>query len=307
MIRFLRPFSVLAVLVLFSATLRAQPPGYFAEMPSADRVVQDMQVASQRESAVRAAVALRQLASMVQVLSGIREGRKPSIAEAAKVVEYLGRGQAAFGVEETKAGPPCAAGDDNCQYYLLNRCESSYTFRQRSIGRSWIAISRPVAGAIRPAVRERLGRLVAPGDHVASRHESDAGERRSEKLRRSPWTVAGGQPVRVRRRVLRASRLAAARRRKARRVAPVDRPDQRQHRMLRDQRSEQLRRLSSAATITTRCRSSAAIAHTRAGHHRRVRPPTTLPLRRRESRRAGLPVRAREAVFPPLLPADPGK
>jgi type IV secretory pathway TraG/TraD family ATPase VirD4 len=128
MIRFLRPFSVLlAVVVLFSATLLAQTPGYLAEMPAPERVVQDMKGASERESAVRAAVTLNQLAGIVQLLSGGTAGRQPSPAEAAMIVLYRQQSGTVFKVEEDKAGP-CPAGDENCQVYLLNRCAASFEF-----------------------------------------------------------------------------------------------------------------------------------------------------------------------------------
>jgi type IV secretion system protein VirD4 len=128
MIRFFRPFSVLlAVVGLASATLLAQTPSYLAEMPSADRVVQDMKVASQRESAVRSSVALRLLAGIVQMLSGVRDRSQAVPAVAAKFDEYQLRGATLFQVEEAKAGPRCAPDDNDCEYYRLNRCESSYS------------------------------------------------------------------------------------------------------------------------------------------------------------------------------------
>ena len=128
MIRFLRSFSVLlAAVALFGAILLAQTAGYLAEMPSPDRVIQDMKVGSERESAVRAAVALNQLSGIIQVLSAPQPGRRPSPEEAARIVLYQQQSATVFKVEEDKAGA-CAAGDENCQVYLLNRCGASYEF-----------------------------------------------------------------------------------------------------------------------------------------------------------------------------------
>jgi len=76
MIRGLRPFFVL-VLVLLSSTAHAQTPAYLNEMPAPDRVVQDMKVASERESAIRAEVALNQLAGIIQILSSAEQRRQP--------------------------------------------------------------------------------------------------------------------------------------------------------------------------------------------------------------------------------------
>jgi len=127
MIRFLRPFSVLSLLLLITATAQAQTAAYLGEMPAPERVVQDMKVGSERESAVRAAVTLNQLAGIIQVLSGATAGRQPSPQEAAKIGQYRQQSAAVFKVEEDKAGP-CAAGDENCQVYLLNRCAASFEF-----------------------------------------------------------------------------------------------------------------------------------------------------------------------------------
>src|SRR5215470_3193709 len=117
MIRFLRPFSVLTLLLLITATAQAQTAAYLNEMPAPDRVVEDMKVASQRESAVRAAVTLNQLAGIVQILSGAQQRRQPSPEEAARILLYRQQSAAVFKIEEDKAGP-CAAGDNNCQEYL---------------------------------------------------------------------------------------------------------------------------------------------------------------------------------------------
>src|SRR5215831_7073048 len=126
MIRFLRPFLVLT-LTLLSAIVEAQTAPYLTEMPAPERVIQDTKVGSERESAVRAAVTFRQLAGMVQVLSGAQAGRRPSPEEAARMALYRQQGAAVFKAQEDKAGP-CASGDANCQIYLLNRCASSYEF-----------------------------------------------------------------------------------------------------------------------------------------------------------------------------------
>src|SRR5262245_1266604 len=126
MIRWFRPFSVLT-LIFVSATAQTQPPAYLNEMPAPDRVVQDMKGASERDSAVRAAVTLNQLAGIVQILSGAQQRRQPSPEEAARILLYRQQSAAVFKVEEEKAGP-CAAGDNNCQEYLLNRCAQSYDF-----------------------------------------------------------------------------------------------------------------------------------------------------------------------------------
>ncbi|HTI43648.1 MAG TPA: type IV secretory system conjugative DNA transfer family protein [Vicinamibacterales bacterium] len=127
MIRWLRPFSVLTLSLLITTNAHAQPPEYLSELPAPARVVQDMKVASQRESAVRAAVALNQFAGIVQVLSGVQQRRQPSPEEAQRIALYRQQSAAVFKVEEDKAGP-CATGDDNCQEYLLNRCAASFEF-----------------------------------------------------------------------------------------------------------------------------------------------------------------------------------
>ena len=120
---------VAAVVLLFLSTtsLRAQTPAYLSEMPAPERVVQDMKVASDRESAVRAAVTLNQLAGIVQLLSGPQAGRQPSPDEVARIALYRLQSATVFKVEEDKAGA-CAPGDENCQVYLLNRCAASFEF-----------------------------------------------------------------------------------------------------------------------------------------------------------------------------------
>jgi type IV secretion system protein VirD4 len=127
MVRWFRPFSVLTLSLLITTSAHAQPPEYLSELPAPARVVEDMKVASQRESAVRAAVALRQFAGIVQVMSGVQQRRQPSPEEAQRFALYQQQSAAVFKVEEDKAGP-CAAGDNNCQEYLLNRCAQSYEF-----------------------------------------------------------------------------------------------------------------------------------------------------------------------------------
>jgi type IV secretion system protein VirD4 len=124
----LRPFFVLTFLILLFTTAQAQTPAYLGEMPAPDRVVADMKVASQRESAVRAAVTLNQLAAMVEFFAGTRQGRQPTPEEAARIAQYRQSGAGVFNVEETKAGPACAPGVEDCQFYFLNRCASSYEF-----------------------------------------------------------------------------------------------------------------------------------------------------------------------------------
>src|SRR4051812_23224139 len=104
MMWFQRPFSVPTLVLLSFVLVRtivyAQAPAYLAEMPTPDRVVQDMKVASQRDSAVRAAVTLNQLAGMAQFLAGAREGRPPTPKEAARIAQYRQRSAAVFTVEE---------------------------------------------------------------------------------------------------------------------------------------------------------------------------------------------------------------
>ena len=121
---------VLLFLVALPVTaVRAQQPPWLPEMPTADQVVKEMRGGSDRESAVRAVVALNDLASMVQFLSGApQQGALPP-AEAAKFAEYQQRAAALIAEEEAKTGGmgPCSA-DDDCQYYLLNRCSGAYTF-----------------------------------------------------------------------------------------------------------------------------------------------------------------------------------
>ena len=122
---------VLALLAIGGATtVSAQTPAYLSEMPTADRVVTDMRAGSTRESAVRASVALNQLASMVQYFSGAAQKRTPLPAEAAKIAEYQLRAAALFEAEEAKTGgqSPCGIDNNDCEYYLLNRCAGAYQF-----------------------------------------------------------------------------------------------------------------------------------------------------------------------------------
>ena len=122
MTRFVRPLLVLSLGLFTSSPVYAQTAAYLNEMPPATRVVSDMRAGSTRQSAVRAAVALRLLGGIVQALSG----RQPSPAEAAKAAEYQQAAEALFSAEEAKVGTP-DPDDDNAEFYLLNRCSASYT------------------------------------------------------------------------------------------------------------------------------------------------------------------------------------
>jgi hypothetical protein len=122
MTRFVRRLLVLLLALFTSAPVYAQTAGYLNEMPPPDRVVSDMRAGSTRQSAVRAAVALRLLGGIVQALSG----RQPSPSEAAKAAEYYRAAEALFSAEEAKVGTP-DPNDDNAEFYLLNRCSASYT------------------------------------------------------------------------------------------------------------------------------------------------------------------------------------
>lgn len=133
MMRFQRPFTpsllfALVLVVLPNAISFAQAPAYLGEMPTPDRVVQDMKVASERESAVRTSVTLNQLAGIVQTLSAADRRRQPTADETAMATLYRQQSDAVFNVEQAKAGPACAPEVENCQFYFLNRCAGAYVF-----------------------------------------------------------------------------------------------------------------------------------------------------------------------------------
>jgi type IV secretion system protein VirD4 len=122
MSRFVRRLLVLSLALFTSAPVYAQTAAYLNEMPPASRVVSDMRAGSTRESAVRATTALHLLSGIVRTLSG----RQPSPADTAKMREYDQAAQVLFSAEEAKVGRPDPQ-DDNAEYYLLNRCQASYT------------------------------------------------------------------------------------------------------------------------------------------------------------------------------------
>lgn len=120
---------VAGLLSALVATRASAQPAYLAEMPTADRVVEAMRTSGTKDSAVRASVALNQLAAMVQFLSGATQQRPPQGAEGARLLEYQQRALALSQAEEEKTGGlgPCSE-DNDCQYYLLNRCSATYQF-----------------------------------------------------------------------------------------------------------------------------------------------------------------------------------
>ena len=119
---------VAGLLVLAGATAVAQqPPPYFSEMPTAERVITELKVpSSKRQSAARTEHALNQLATVLSVLSGAAQKRPMSPAEAQRFREYREAAKAMAAGAEATVDMSCQG--DDCERYLFPRCSAVYTF-----------------------------------------------------------------------------------------------------------------------------------------------------------------------------------
>ena len=156
-----RTVGVVAAVLLLPAFVvcatAQQAPDYFSEVPPAAKVIAELKIpGAERQSAARTAHALRQLTSIVTVLSGAAQKRPVTDAETARMREYI----AAIAAIEARAqnGIDASCEGDDCEKYKFPRCSSSYTFN-------------PVA------TREVLDRFFSPQwqARYASRFATDAG------------------------------------------------------------------------------------------------------------------------------------
>ena len=120
-----RPAVLGLVLSLFwvHSQVQAQDASYLTQMPSTDRVVQDMKVSGSRDTAARTFVALSRLLSIIQSQAGRRRAlpAEQRLAEQYSTLAFQIRAQ-----ENAKLDPSCNAND--CEKYLIARCEQAYTF-----------------------------------------------------------------------------------------------------------------------------------------------------------------------------------
>ena len=119
---------VAGLFVLAGATAVAQqPPPYFSEMPTVERVTAELAIpSSKRQTAARVSHALNQLTGVIGLLSGAVQKRTMSPLEAQRVREYVLAAQQITADAESGVDMSCL--EDDCERYLLPRCSAVYQF-----------------------------------------------------------------------------------------------------------------------------------------------------------------------------------
>lgn len=115
--------GILASILWASASaLSAQETGHLAEMPTVQRVIQDMQGQTVRDTVARQVAAFQLLDSLA-----VRDIRNPTPQEEARRAEYRKAHEAIRQEEIAKYDPQCRLSND-CDFNKLGRCQTYYYF-----------------------------------------------------------------------------------------------------------------------------------------------------------------------------------